>query len=232
MKKRVKTDLKIAAAAVFTALSLLLSACIFGGQGGGTQPAQDETSAPAETATKEAGQPTQAVTEAQTTTEAPPAPVTPEMVAEDLTEAFAALTGAEGAVNAHLLGAGDEPLEDFSYQGGAAIAAKYIKIQTKSVSGQGDTAQAVLAITSPDLLPLIEKAVTGMESMDEEAMNENLAALLKAGDYAKTEYEVTVALRNIGGVWYIEQNEDLQNALAGGLFAWEKAAAPTAGGKN
>ena len=227
MKKRLKTDFKVFMTASLLLLSLLLSGCIFGGAESST-PAQEGTSA-SET---QASQPEGTTAAPETTTEAPPAPVTIEMVAADLSEAFEALTGKEGAASAHLLGAGDQPLEDFAYQGGAAIMAPYVKIETLSVTGEGDGAQAVLSITSPDLWPLIEKAVAGMESLDEEAMNKNLASLLKKGGYEKTVHEVTVELKNIDGVWYIRQNEELQNALSGGLLALEKEAAPTAGGKN
>ena len=228
MKKRLKTDFKVFMTASLLMLSLLLSGCIFGGAESST-PAQEESTAAPET---QASRPEGTTAAPETTTEAPPAPVTIEMVAADLSEAFEALTGKEGAASAHLLGTGDQPLEDFAYQGGAAIMAPYVKIETLSVTGEGDGAQAVLSITSPDLWPLIEKAVAGMESLDEEAMNKNLASLLKKGGYEESVHEVTVELKNIDGVWYIRQNEELQNALSGGLLALEKAAAPTAGGKN
>lgn len=237
---------RTAAAAFVLACCLIFSACIFGGgssgqaassgEAGNTESLPQKTAAAESTAAAGNSEGTQqnSTTEDNTQAETAPqpdnGPVTAEDVAADLEEAAAALTGAEGAHNAHLLDAAGNPIEDFVYEGGAAVAAPYVRIGTGAVTGQGDTAQAVLTVTSPDLMPLIEKAVEGMEEFDEAAMNENLAALLAAGGYAETAYEVTVELKKIGGTWYIEQNRELQNALAGGLFAAEAEAAPTAGG--
>ena len=214
-EKRRKTTLTV----LGMVLCLLFTGCLFGGNE--TQNAQESgnTQTPAASAEEPSAQ-------------APAGPVTKEMTEADLTEAIAALTGQEGAGKAHLLDALGEPLEDFAYEGGAAIVAQHIHMEVKSVTGKGDQAQAVFSITSPNLYPLIGEASRGMKEPDEEKMTENLNALLQAGSYAETTYEVTVGLQRIDGVWYIEQNEELQNALAGGLYEVEKSFEPKEGGKG
>ena len=224
---RKKKNIQTLGTALLLAMTISLTGCLFGsGDGTGAQE-----SAPAGQSQEAVGT-TAAKTGSEATEASPSGPVTKEAVAADLNEAIATLTGAEGAENAHLLGADGQPMAGFAYEGGAAIAARYVKIETQSVTGQGDQAQAELTVTSPDLYPLIEKAVEKMESFDEEVMNQNLEALLTAGGYAETAYQVTVGLVRIDGTWYIEPNEDLQNALSGGLLALEKAAAPTVGGTD
>ena len=223
MKQNKHGRLKTIGITLLLILCLLFTGCLFGGDEGTQSPEGSGTTT--ENATKE--QATQ-----EQTTEAPAGPITQEMVAADLTEAIAALTGQEGVENAHLLGENGEPMEDFSYEGGTAIVAQHVRIETKSVTGEGDHAQAVLSITSPDLYPLIGEAVKDMDAVDEEKMTENLTALLQAGGYAEKTYEVTVELKSIDGIWYIEQNEEFQNALAGGLYEVEKGFAPKEGGNG
>ena len=222
--------------AVLFACGLLFTGCLFGGGEQEDHTAAQDTAAQQDTGdgTQAAG-PTKEQESAADTKEAPQAglphtgPVAAADVADDLKEAVAALTG-DASADAHLLGADGLPMTDFAYEGGAALIAPYVRIETGAVTGQDETATVELTVTSPNLLPLIEQAVAGMQALDEAQMNENLAALLAAGGYAETAYAVKAELRYVEGGWYIVQNEELANALTGGLLAAEREAAPKAGG--
>lgn len=138
---------------------------------------------------------------------------TPE---EALEVAMSVLSGGESD-RPVFQGANGSPVSSAGNTGLAAVISRQTSYEMKSVETADGTTTALLEITAPDMGKLVREALEGMEGFDEEAFTAALEALLAGNPDTKT-FTVTVELTEIQGCWCIIPNDELSNAVTGGLM--------------
>lgn len=124
-----------------------------------------------------------------------------------------------GSSPEHLvLGPNGEPAVLSAPTGIGALISQQLSYEVVSLTENGDTATAVLNITSPDAVSLVYQALDGMQTYDEEAFVAQMERLLSDAPPTKV-FQVNVELVKVDGTWCIQVNEEFSNAVTGGLIA-------------
>jgi hypothetical protein len=86
------------------------------------------------------------------------------------------------------------------------------------VTTEETIATARLRITAPDAVALVTQAVSGMDSLDEALLTQNMEQLL-SGSFATVAFSVEVQLVQVEGTWCLVPNDQWSDAITGGLIS-------------
>ncbi len=144
----------------------------------------------------------------------PAKPATPEEV---ISIAMDAITGS-GTTEPVFLGADGNPVGISAPKGIAAVISSKVSYTLISLEVSEDSALAVLEVLAPDTLALVRKALTDMESFDEELFLDRMEGLLE-DKFETVTNTVEVELRLVEDQWCMVTNSDLSDAITGGLIS-------------
>lgn len=135
---------------------------------------------------------------------------------DTLQDTLTALVSGDGQ-NVSVLAPNGTPVTGIQSSGIAQIITGKVTFQIISVSEKGKTATATLSICAPDAVALMRQALADMDVYDAERFTANMSALLE-GDIPTVSYEVEVTMQYVDGQWCLVPNNELSNALSGGLL--------------
>ncbi len=90
--------------------------------------------------------------------------------------------------------------------------------EIEAVTTEETIATARLRITAPDAVVLVTQAVSGMDSLDEALLTQNMEQLL-SGSFATVAFSVEVQLVQVEGTWCLVPNDQWSDAITGGLIS-------------
>lgn len=90
-----------------------------------------------------------------------------------------------------------------------------VKYEIKDIEIDDSQATAIVVVDSPDVIQILQNSAATLDSVTDllDALNDSLST-----EYPEKTYTVEVTLQKNGNTWEVIPNEELMNALYGGLI--------------
>ena len=144
---------------------------------------------------------------------------TEEKDASQMLENTLLVLSGEEEIGGAVLGFDGMPAEPAN-SGMAKLLSGYVEFQIQSMEVDGDTAVAVVDITAPDSMALVQELVDMTDDLSSAAeLEENLKSLLKDDPKLVTN-TVEVQMCLVDDIWCVVPDMALSNAFTGGMTQW------------